>query len=208
MTSAPDRAIDVVVDGRRLRSERSRDAVVDALLSLYEDGHLRPGVALIAERAGVSERSVFRHFEDLDSLIESAADRQFAKVGHLFAPPETGGPRAVRVAALVEQRLTLHDAIAPVLRAAVLLEPDSERIREMFAWRRSLLNQQVERQFATELQKRSNHDAAELLDALGAASGVEAVEHLRHHLGLARPRAAAALARTLFALLSSRKADS
>ncbi len=204
MTTAPDEAI----DGRRLRSERSRDAVVDALLALYEAGHLRPGVALIAERAGVSERSVFRHFEDLDSLIESAADRQFAKVGHLFAPPLTDGSRSTRVAALVEQRLTLHDAIAPVLRAAVLLEPESERIREMFAWRRSMLNQQVERQFATELNKRSNDDSRELLDALGAASGVEAIEHLRHHLGLSRSRAAAALARTLFALLAFRKAVS
>ena len=48
------------VDGRRVRRDRNRDAVVDALLTLYGEGNLEPGSAEIAERAGLSPRSLFR----------------------------------------------------------------------------------------------------------------------------------------------------
>src|ERR687892_611380 len=46
------RVSDVALDGRHQRAERSRTAVVDALLSLYDDGILRPGVADIAAWPG------------------------------------------------------------------------------------------------------------------------------------------------------------
>jgi hypothetical protein len=39
-------------DGRRQRSARSRDAVVDAILELLREGNLRPGADEIAARAG------------------------------------------------------------------------------------------------------------------------------------------------------------
>ena len=44
--TAPD-----TVDGRRVRRDRNRDAVVDALLTLYGEGNREPGSAEIAERA-------------------------------------------------------------------------------------------------------------------------------------------------------------
>ena len=40
-------------DGRVLRGERNRQAIVDALLALYEEGVLRPSANEVAERAGV-----------------------------------------------------------------------------------------------------------------------------------------------------------
>src|SRR4051794_18549457 len=64
------------VDGRRERARRSREAVVDAILALLREGTLRPGVAQIAARADVSERTVFRHFQDLEQLFAEAAEHQ------------------------------------------------------------------------------------------------------------------------------------
>ena len=55
-------------DGRRASRERNRIAVVDALLDLYAEGNLRPGAGEVARRAGLSRRSVFRYFDDLDDL--------------------------------------------------------------------------------------------------------------------------------------------
>lgn len=43
-------------DGRHLRRDRNRDAVVDALLALYGEGNLDPSSAEIAERARLSPR--------------------------------------------------------------------------------------------------------------------------------------------------------
>ena len=56
------------VDGRRQRSERTRQLIIEAYLALLrEDPHI-PTSARIAERAGYSVRSVFERFPDLLSL--------------------------------------------------------------------------------------------------------------------------------------------
>jgi AcrR family transcriptional regulator len=55
-------------DGRRQRSQRSRDKIIQALWELMLEGDMDPSAAAIAKHAGVGLRSVFRHFEDLDTL--------------------------------------------------------------------------------------------------------------------------------------------
>src|SRR3954447_3199911 len=67
---------DVTVDGRDARSERSRQAMVDALLDLLREGNVRPSSSQIAERAGVTQRTLFNQFGDMDSLISAVAARQ------------------------------------------------------------------------------------------------------------------------------------
>ena len=67
MTPGPAQSLD---DGRVVRGLRNREALVDAIITLNEEGVLRPSAAEIAERAGVSLRSVYRHFEDIDAFME------------------------------------------------------------------------------------------------------------------------------------------
>ena len=55
-------------DGRRLRSERNKQKIVTAMMELVREGDYDPSVASIAERAGVGLRTVFRHFDDVDTL--------------------------------------------------------------------------------------------------------------------------------------------
>ena len=62
-------------DGRRLRSERSRKAMIDAALELIEDGNYAPTAKQISARAGVGIRSFFRQFEDMDQFF-AAVDEQ------------------------------------------------------------------------------------------------------------------------------------
>jgi AcrR family transcriptional regulator len=195
---------DDATDGRRLRSERSRAAVVDALLGLYQDGVLRPGAAEIAARAGVSERSAFRHFEDLDALVEAGIAREFAEIGHLFEPPANHGSRRERIAALIGQRLAIHDAAGAVIRAASFVLPDSARLRASMAERRRVLNRQVVDLFAPELESLDGPQRRELEVALGSVASVEHVEHLRHHLGISAESTRGVLDRTLSGLLATR----
>ena len=68
MSSTAPVTIKPVPDGRRLRSERSRQAILDAILELIEEGNLGPTAQQVSERAGVGIRSVFRHFSDMESL--------------------------------------------------------------------------------------------------------------------------------------------
>src|SRR5208282_909869 len=68
------------LDGRLARSARTRHAVVDALLDLLGEGDLRPTAARIADRAGVSLRLVFHHFDDLEAIYSEFAGAAFRGV--------------------------------------------------------------------------------------------------------------------------------
>ena len=65
----PDSSNAEVVDGRRLRSERSRQAIVDAAIELMHNGVLVPTAQQISDRAGVGIRTFFRHFTDMETLF-------------------------------------------------------------------------------------------------------------------------------------------
>jgi TetR/AcrR family transcriptional regulator, regulator of autoinduction and epiphytic fitness len=191
------------IDGRHRRAERSRAAVVDALLSLYDDGVVRPGVADIAARAGVSPRSVFRHFADLEGLADAAIERQWQRVHQLFDAPRHGGDLEARVGALVDQRLRLYGAVIGVARAAVVLASSSAVVASTLRARRRLLGDQVVALFAPELDARRGSDRVELAAALEAAASLENVDYLRTHAGLGADRTAAVVRRTLHALLEA-----
>ena len=74
-------------DGRRQRRERNRDAVVDALLAIVADGDLAPSADAVAARAGLSTRSLFRYFDDVDDLCRAAIARQHERVAALLERP-------------------------------------------------------------------------------------------------------------------------
>src|SRR5574341_1525078 len=112
-------------DGRTLRATRTREAVVEALLTLNDEGNLRPTAREIADRAGVSLRSVYVHFEDLEDLFSAAAAKQFERLMTLYRPLPHDGPLAQRLEAFVDQRTRIMEAAAPVHRAALLKEPFS-----------------------------------------------------------------------------------
>jgi TetR/AcrR family transcriptional regulator, regulator of autoinduction and epiphytic fitness len=192
------------IDGRHRRAERSRTAVVDALLSLYDDGVVRPGVADIAARAGVSPRSVFRHFADLEGLAEAAIDRQWERVHVLFDAPAHDGDRDTRVRALVDQRLRLHSAIIGVARAAAVLSSSSPVVASTLRARRRLLADQVTALFAPEIQAREGRARSELAAALEATASLENLEYLRAHAGLSCDATAAVVGRMLHSLLEVR----
>src|SRR6476646_9706359 len=124
------------VDRRRLRTERGRELVVTALLQFFDEGESQPGAARIAERAGVSERSVFRYFDDLDALAAEAVARQIGRTREVFAPPSADGDLDRRIRALAEQRVTMHDRMSVVSAAGRRIESRAPSVAEAFASRR------------------------------------------------------------------------
>src|SRR5687768_11876679 len=56
------------LDGRKARSQRSREAVVQAVLAFVREGKPRPSATQIARRAKVSRRVVFNQFKDMERL--------------------------------------------------------------------------------------------------------------------------------------------
>src|SRR5271166_5464622 len=120
-----------VTDGRRLRRALNREAVVDALLDLYSEGNLRPSTDEIAERAGISPRSLFRYFEDADDLAGEAVSRQLGRVMPLLPlGVAADAPFDDRVAALVDQRLRLFSTLGQAAHVSRLRAPFQPRLAE------------------------------------------------------------------------------
>ncbi|MGN6472041.1 MAG: TetR/AcrR family transcriptional regulator [Mycobacteriales bacterium] len=190
------------LDGRRARRGRNREAVVDALLELFREGDLNPSVASVAERSGVSLRSVFRYFDDLDEMGRIAIGRHLDSVGHLFDLPNLGeGPRAARIDALVSQRVALYERVAPVMRAALIRAPFQQVISTALSRRREFLRDQVAQQFAPELATLNAADAAAALAGADVLTSFESMELLRVDHKLTTAKAAAAIKGSLDRLL-------
>jgi TetR/AcrR family transcriptional regulator, regulator of autoinduction and epiphytic fitness len=188
-------------DGRLARSARSRRTVVDALLDLLTEGDPRPTAARIAERAGVSLRSVFQHFESLETLLAEAAERQTERMRPLLRPIEATGSREQRLETFVARRSRLLDAVAPVRRAALREESRSAVIAERLRRSRAAGRAEIERVFARELAQLGDGDRREAVAALGAMASFAIWEELRRHQKMPAARARRVVHRMLDAVL-------
>lgn len=104
-------------DGRRRRSEVSRDRIVAAMLALVEEGAITPSAEDVAARARVGLRSVFRHFTDMDNLYAEMTVRLSQGYTAALAPFESPDWRG-RLDEAIDRRLTIYERLLPFKRAA------------------------------------------------------------------------------------------
>lgn len=189
-TQRGEAADDAHTDGRRLRAERNRDAVVQAVLSIVKEqaGGPFPGAADVARRAGVSERTVFRHFADLDTLFLAAAAHQRPLLAMYLAPVPDARELGERVVALVKLRAKLYEEIAPVRRVAGALAASHPVMAETLAEAYRDAHTQVTAVFAPEL-RRAGRSKAAVLDELDLVLSWASWETLRSRQGCSVTRA-------------------
>ncbi len=158
--------IDVHIDGRSLRRERNREAVIEAFLALVREGDFDPGGAEIAERAGVSHRSVFRYFDDLADLMLTAIRRELERGLPLGEIDDVGeGPFDERLERLVDARLAMFDKVHGIATVTRLRSATIPSLNAAFAGVATEFREVLERHFAPELARfpASHRDA--LFDA-------------------------------------------
>ena len=186
------------VDGRRLRRTQNRIAAVEALVELFEEGVYQPSTSEIAERAGISPRSLFRYFEDVDDLHRAAIDSQLERAQPLLELDVSPGTATRRkIDAVVEARVRLFETIEPAARAGRVAAHRRPIVAATLDDSRAFLRSQLRRLFASELAG----SRAAFLPALDALCSFESYELLRVHQGLSRPKTVAALTAALTQLL-------
>ncbi|MCA2218689.1 TetR/AcrR family transcriptional regulator [Jidongwangia harbinensis] len=193
MTSSSPR-----VDGRTARSERTRNAIVDAHVKLITDGDLRPTADRIAKLAGVSLRALWSHFADMEALFAASGERILQHRDAAFAPIPADLPLAERIDAYTRQRARLLEQIAPAAKAAALKEPFSPALQGYRKVHTQRVRDELRTLFAAELA-----DDPERLAALTAVSMWPTWETLRTSMELDVEAARRSLARVVTALLSS-----
>jgi AcrR family transcriptional regulator len=186
----------LALDGRVRRGEQSRNAIVGALFDLIGGGVLRPTAQQVADRGGVGIRSVFRHFSEMESLYAAVDARLEGEAARLLYGGERSGSLADRARALVRQRVTLFERVAPYKRSANL-----QRWRSRFIEGRHLRMQRLLHEdllaWLPELAKAPQ----DLVVAFDLATCFEAWDRLRGDRGLSPKLATAALERIVLALV-------
>ena len=182
------------IDGRTRRSIRTRNAIVDATIALVEAGDLRPTGPRVAAAAQVSVRSIFQHFDDLETLHAAVAERVFERVSDLVVAVPADEPLATRLVRFTHQRAILLDAVSPIRRAANVHGPFSPEIAARLHDAQSFLREEAARTFAPELEALGDR-RAEALDAVDAALSWAPGVGLRAGRGRSRAEAEAVVMR-------------
>ena len=192
------------LDGRQSRSARSRLAICEACLDLVQEGELQPSADEIAERAGVSRRSIFNHFSDLAELYDAVVEAGMQRCAPLLEEISEREPVARRVDRLAQVRsrfLEAAGAFTRALTAQALVGPTAEQALRVSRYTAGLQHQEVERLFQRELEGLSAAERAEVLEAMSAAMSSLQWEYLRRRRGNSVARARAVIRRTLKSIL-------
>ena len=105
-------------DGRRLRSAASRLRIVEAMRDLIREGNVSPRAEEVATRANVGLRTVFRHFDDMESLYREIGALAMVEAEPLLDMSEPTGTAEERFQTMLERRARLFERVMPFRVAA------------------------------------------------------------------------------------------
>lgn len=195
MSDTQTLAADAKTDGRFERGARTRERIVGAVLEMIAGGDLDPTSEAVAAHAGVGHRTVFRHFQDMESLFDelNAKIRALVEEAPMAAPQ---GDLDQRLAALTGQRAKTFELVTMYYLSGDIrlhASPTIQRARTAFAaqQRAQLLA------FLPEAQA-----APEIADAADLVASIDGWLRLRRAQGLGIDQARLTVTRALKALLA------
>ena len=187
----------VSVDGRRQRGERTRLAIIEAALSLQEEGVLVPTAQQISDRAGVLIRSFFRHFEDMETLFKAVDDHLRDSYEALFLGGDREGSLEERVSRAIERRSDAFERLKNLMLGTKAQLWRYEMLRSNYARSQRGLRKDLE-QWLPEISNLPE-SSRESIDAIAS---FEMWHRLRAEQGLTRADSAAIIQSLLLGLIT------
>ena len=181
-----EQSLETQVDGRVARSERTREAIAEALLELLNEGVLRPRAQEIAKRADVAVRTVFQHFDDMEGLYAEILRRQFVRIEPFLAPLDPHRSTADKVRTLIEMRDNMYALAAPLRRGMIRIAAaaNSKTFEIALEELRRVMTQQIQQGFVKELHL--NTDPYDVLPRIEAITSFEMWDHFTQIQGASR----------------------
>ena len=188
-------------DGRQERSRHNRAAVADAMIECIKAGNLRPSAQEVATRAGVSPRTVFRHFKHMEALMEETTRIHLERVVPLIPAVVFEGVLQKRIRSIVNSWATYADLSAPMWRAGRIALPFSTYLQESDAWLHVIIAEHIDKAFRSELQQLTLAKRIRRRHSLRAILSHTHWEELTEKQNLSRKDAARTLEEALSILL-------
>lgn len=166
-------------DGRLLRTERSRQQIIDAVQDLVNEGVLVPTAQTVAERAGVGIRTVFRHFADMETLFATMDVQLRESYEGLFAGGDRAGTLSERILHVIERRATAYEKLS-----SLMLSTRAQMWRSPVLQKNYARNQRGLRKDLADWLPEVADLPALRREAVDAATSFETWNRLRSHQGL------------------------
>lgn len=144
------------IDGRVARGERTRRAIVDAHTELLISGIVKPTAQAIAERAGISVRTLWSNFSDSEALREASVEHWLDIDISRWVPVEPDGDLAERIALFCQRQAQRIETMLPAARSAALGEPFSPALQASRRHHVERLMESLEYTFAPEIGPRAD----------------------------------------------------
>jgi AcrR family transcriptional regulator len=167
------------IDGRRLRSERTKQLIIEAFLALLRDHSVMPTAVQIAERAGYSVRSIFERFPDLIALRIAATDYALAQAAALAPARHVDADRATRVKSQVETRANTCERGVALWRVLLSSEDATGELSVRIGKSREHTVARLELMYRPELSTLPENARRDLLIALEALTDHESWARMR-----------------------------
>ena len=164
----------------------------------------RPTAPRVAERAGVSVRTVWQQFADMEALLVEASRRDLEILMTMLWPIDVGLPLDERISRFASRNAQIYERMAPGWRAARLHEPFSAELRRSKQRNSALGKAEIEAAFAPELRRLDGQRRIQLTGALVGVGFWPFWESLRTDVGASPEQAQDIVAALLTASLSQR----
>lgn len=192
---------DSAPDGRRMRTQRSRERILNAVAEALRDPDIEITIPEIAARSGVSASTIFRHFRDRDGLTDALTERTAARVvRYLAQAPIEDDKLEDRIASLVRRRVALFEEIGPLLRAGA--NPPGRRAHHRSERMKleGVLANEFRQALQPALEGLSRAESKLVLEAVGTLLSADSWAHLRMVRGQGVHASEAVLIRALRAI--------
>jgi AcrR family transcriptional regulator len=170
------------VDRRCQRSECTRQALIEAFITLLRRTPTMPQASQIAQEAGCSKGSVFECFTDLDGLVLAATDYAIVQAQGEAVAQNVGAYRPIRIHSQAEALAFVCEKWLPLWR--LIVRQKRPQLRERAALVSSAIIERLKLMYGPELSALAESERDRLLMALAALISFESWDQMRHCYGL------------------------
>jgi AcrR family transcriptional regulator len=167
------------------------------MMEMVRADEIAPSAERVAARADVGLRTVFRHFQDMDSLYREMSLAIEREIRAIIDQPLQSAPGQERVVELIGRRARAFEIMSPFRRASEAFRHRSKFLGTDYARMVTKLREILERELPPEVSR----DAMKL-EALDLLLSYEAWSRLRRDQGLGVDQAKAVLESAARALIA------
>ncbi len=183
-------------DGRKQRTNDTRQKIIKAMLQLILEGNVSPNAEQVAAKAEVGLRTVFRRFNEMEILFRELAGEIHRTFMPEFSKPIMGDTWQEKLFDVLERKMVIYEKVRPYRNAAYYHMQTSDYLRkDIERW------DKAEKTVLQNVLPFKEKDKQILFAALSVCSGYSSWHSLHYDHGLSKKQTLQSIKITVLALI-------